>query len=117
MDFAPTIRAKCSCGCRRLTMTLTGSAAAANWHIASLDSPVDGIPIRFAFLKPQQPAAQAVLFLNGRSEWIEKYFELPELFNLGDDTIWITLDHRGQGDSGGPRAYVASYADYAADAA
>jgi len=98
-------------------MTPIVSAAIANWHIASLDSPVDGIPIRFAFLKPQQPAAQAVLILNGRSEWIEKYTDLPDWMDLGDDTIWVTMDHRGQGESGGPRAYVATYDDYAQDAA
>lgn len=98
-------------------MTPTVSAAIANWHIASLDSPVDGIPIRFAVLKSHQPARQAVLILNGRSEWIEKYTVLPDWMDLGDDTLWITMDHRGQGESGGPRAYVASYEHYALDAA
>lgn len=98
-------------------MTPIGSAATANWRIASLDSPVDGIPIRFAFLKPQQLAVQAVLILNGRSEWIEKYTNLPDWMNLGAHTLWITMDHRGQGESGGPRAYVATYDDYAQDAA
>jgi lysophospholipase len=98
-------------------MTPTVSAAIANWCIASLDSPVDGTPIRFAVLKPQQSAAQAVLILNGRSEWIEKYTDLPAWMNLGAHTLWITMDHRGQGESGGPRAYVATYDDYAQDAA
>lgn len=98
-------------------MTPTVSAALGNWHIANLDSPVDGIPIRFAFLRPKKEATQAVLILNGRSEWIEKYTDLADWMDLGDDTLWVTLDHRGQGDSGGPRAYVASYEDYALDAA
>ncbi len=98
-------------------MTPTVSAAIANWHKSSLDSPVDGIPIRFAYLKPHRPATQAVLILNGRSEWIEKYTDLPDWMDLGDDTLWVTMDHRGQGESGGPRAYVSSYEDYALDAA
>lgn len=98
-------------------MTPTGSVGKASWHIANLDSPIDGIPIRFAVLKPARPAAQAVLFLNGRSEWIEKYLDLPDWVDLGDDTLWITMDHRGQGESGGPRAYVESYDDYVTDAA
>jgi lysophospholipase len=97
-------------------MTPTVSAAQGDWHIANLDSPVDGIPIRFAFLRPRKEAKQAVLILNGRSEWIEKYTDLPDGINLGDDTLWITMDHRGQGESGGPRAYVSSYDDYAQDA-
>ena len=98
-------------------MTPIASAPGANWHIASLDSPVDGIPIRFAIRKPKQLAVRALVILNGRSEWIEKYTELPDWMDLGDDTLWITLDHRGQGESGGPRAYVASYDDYAMDVA
>jgi lysophospholipase len=98
-------------------MTPTVSAARANWHTANLDSPVDGITIRFAVLKPRQRARQAVLILNGRSEWIEKYFELPDWMNLGDDTLWVTMDHRGQGESGGPRSHVTSYEDFALDAA
>ena len=53
-------------------MTPTVSATLDNWHIANLDSPVDGIPIRFAFLRPQKEPTQAVLILNGRSESIEK---------------------------------------------
>ncbi|WP_176737080.1 alpha/beta hydrolase [Oligoflexus tunisiensis] len=96
-------------------MTPTVSAARASWHTASLDSPVDGVPIRFAVLKPQQTPRQAVLILNGRSEWIEKYFELPDWMDLGDDTLWVTMDHRGQGGSGGTRSYVTSYEDYALD--
>jgi lysophospholipase len=98
-------------------MTATVSAALDNWHTANLDSPIDGIPIRFAVLQPKKTATQAVLILNGRSEWIEKYTDIPNWMDLGDDTLWVTLDHRGQGESGGPRAYVASYEDYALDAA
>lgn len=98
-------------------MTPTDSAALGSWHIANLDSPVDGVPIRFAFLRPKKEATQAVLILNGRSEWIEKYTDLADWMDLGDHTLWVTLDHRGQGESGGPRAYVASYEDYALDAA
>lgn len=98
-------------------MTQTATVGTSNWHTASLDSPVDGIPIRFAFLKPKKTPTHAVLMMNGRSEWVEKYFDLPDFFQLGDETLWITLDHRGQGESGGPRAYVATYDDFANDAA
>jgi len=99
-------------------MTPTDTTAAANWHIANLDSPVDGVPIRFGVYRPKQKKpSRAVLLLNGRSEWIEKYAEVPDWIQLSDDILWVTLDHRGQGDSGGARAFVAHYDDYAADAA
>ncbi len=98
-------------------MTHGDSRAIGQWHKASLDSPVDGISIRFAFLKPlHKKPGRAVLLLNGRSEWIEKYARLPELLTVSDDTMWITLDHRGQGESGGPKAFVNSYDDYVEDA-
>ena len=37
--------------------------------------------------------------------------------DLGDETLWVTMDHRGQVDPGGLSLYVASYEDYALDAA
>ncbi|MCX6128564.1 MAG: alpha/beta hydrolase, partial [Proteobacteria bacterium] len=98
-------------------MTLKDSVMETPWHISTFDSPIDGISIRFAYLRPNKKAQRAILFLNGRSEWIEKYAMLPELFKLGDDVLWISLDHRGQGGSGGIRAHVDTYADFAVDAA
>ncbi len=63
------------------------------------------------------PARRWVIFMNGRSEWIEKYDFLPELLGLSDDTGFLTWDHRGQGQSTGKRGAIDSYATFASDAA
>jgi lysophospholipase len=64
-----------------------------------------GVPARF------------VVFLNGRTEWIEKYLYLARDLGLPDDTAFLTMDHRGQGASGGARSYVEDYDDFAKDVA
>jgi lysophospholipase len=56
------------------------------------------------------------VFINGRTEWIEKNMELPELLQLPEDCGFLTWDQRGQGASGGARAFVRHYDDYVFDA-
>ena len=75
----------------------------------------DGVKIRYGIWRGQQKPTQAVLFLNGRTEWIEKYDFIPGLLNLKDSTAFVSIDHRGQGASGGRRAHIDSYDDFAAD--
>ncbi len=58
-----------------------------------------------------------ILFLNGRSEWIEKYSYLHDDLCKKDEVAFVTMDHRGQGDSGGTRAFVSDYDHYASDVA
>ncbi len=56
-----------------------------------------------------------LVFVNGRSEWIEKY---PQLFNelqLPPHISCLTFDHRGQGRSDGRRGTIDSYETYADD--
>ena len=59
--------------------------------------------IRWGLFTQQAECKRFVLFVNGRSEWIEKYHYLPELLQLPSDCGFLTLDHRGQGASGGTR--------------
>ena len=87
-----------------------------SWSIHHLKSPVDGASIRYATI-PSEEASYGILLLNGRSEWIEKYATLPDKLELGPRFLWATMDHRGQGGSEGERAHVASYDDFAQDAA
>lgn len=103
-------------------MTSTASATSDLWQIDHLESPVDGIKIRYGtwtspFFEANSNKKWGVLLLNGRSEWIEKYVEVPKDFALGDNVIWATLDHRGQGASEGVRGHVDSYESFAQDAA
>ncbi len=62
-------------------------------------------------------ADRFVFFLNGRTEWVEKYSYLPFDLKLPSNTAFVAIDHRGQGGSGGARAFVESYDDYASDLA
>ncbi|MBC7660286.1 MAG: alpha/beta hydrolase [Chitinophagaceae bacterium] len=84
------------------------------WFIHHLKSPVDGILIRYAD-RPVTGKKLNILFLNGRSEWIEKYEDLPNDTKFGEDAYWVTMDHRGQGASEGLRSHVKSYDDFATD--
>jgi alpha-beta hydrolase superfamily lysophospholipase len=56
-----------------------------------------------------------VVFLNGRTEWLEKYAYLADDLGMPDGTAFLTWDHRGQGGSGGVRSYVDDYETYAKD--
>lgn len=58
-----------------------------------------------------------LLLINGRAEWLEKYCYVPGDLGLPSGTAVLAWDHRGQGLSGGARAFVDSYDSYAADAA
>jgi lysophospholipase len=55
-----------------------------------------------------------IILLGGRTEWIEKYNYVAE--ELGRDG-WkiLTMDHRGQGLSGGRRGHVDDYRQFALD--
>lgn len=71
--------------------------------------------IRWGLYSQQSTCNRYVLFVNGRSEWIEKYHDLPALLNLPKDCGFLTLDHRGQGASGGIRGDVETYDHYVED--
>lgn len=87
-----------------------------SWKISKLVSPVDGKMIRYAVFSRSSECQRAVVFSNGRTEWIEKYTDfLCHDLGLPDDVMIVTLDHRGQGDSEGSRAHVTSYQEFAQD--
>lgn len=58
-----------------------------------------------------------VVFMNGRTEWLEKYCYVPESLDLPKGTAVLTWDHRGQGASGGARSFVDDYETFSQDAA
>ena len=57
-----------------------------------------------------------MIFLNGRSEWIEKYAYIAADLALPAGTGFLTWDHRGQGASGGSRAHIDHYETFVQDA-
>ncbi len=72
--------------------------------------------IRFGMnVVPNVKPLRAVVFVSGRNEWIEKYDFLPSLLPLRPDTVYLSWDHRGQGQSGGDLANVSTYDHYAKD--
>lgn len=73
------------------------------------------LDLRFGVIPARTTARRFIVFLNGRTEWIEKYSYLPGDLGLPADCSFLTLDHRGQGASGGARAYVDDYMSYARD--
>jgi lysophospholipase len=80
----------------------------------------DGVPIRYACWKTRSPAAKGtVLLAQGRTEYIEKYFETAtDLLQAGFDVC--TFDWRGQGGSGRAlrdprRGFVDSFDQYVMD--
>jgi len=78
----------------------------------------DSLDLRYAVTPASTEAvSRYVVFLNGRTEWIEKYDYLVKDLNLDDRTGFLTMDHRGQGGSGGARAFIDSYDTYARDCA
>lgn len=92
----------------------SASKTTPSWSVKHLKSPVDGISIRYA-TRGKKNAKTRILFLNGRSEWIEKYEDLPESTKFAEDSLWVMMDHRGQGASGGARSHVKSYDHFAKD--
>jgi len=93
------------------------SKTAPTWSIKTLKSPVDGLKIRYGVREMTGDPVHRILLLNGRSEWIEKYADLPDATRYGENALWVSMDHRGQGASEGKRAHVKSYDDFARDVA
>lgn len=92
------------------------SNSARQWTFDFFKSDVDGMAIRYGMYgAPTTVYKNYVLFLNGRTEWIEKYHFVPEALGLNDDTGFVAIDHRGQGASGGVRGYVDSYDSFGRD--
>lgn len=89
------------------------------WQITRL-APGKGPTLRYGVSLPSgattEHMARFIVFINGRTEWIEKYSHIPADLQLEDDIGFLTWDHRGQGASGGERAFIDDYSDYTADA-
>ncbi|MFK7873330.1 MAG: alpha/beta fold hydrolase [Oligoflexales bacterium] len=79
-------------------------------------SPVDQTSIRYCYAAPQEEASLCVVVLNGRGEFYEKYLDLFQDLSLPEDAGFLSWDHRGQGLSGGDRAWVSDFHDYGKDA-
>ena len=62
------------------------------------------------------PPTSFLVFINGRSEWTEKYHDLRQRLNIKDSCCVVTWDHRGQGLSDGEPYHIDDYKTYVADA-
>jgi lysophospholipase len=86
------------------------------WKTGMIRDSSDTINIRWATYFPQPGTPrQWLVFLNGRSEWIEKYAYVAPDMHLPEDCGFLTMDHRGQGGSGGARSFVEDYSHFASD--
>lgn len=98
-------------------MPLKSPQASYLWQEHVLSSPVDQTRIRYALYRSRSiEPKRYIVFLNGRTEWIEKYHDLPNCLRLPAGYGFLTMDHRGQGASEGHPAHVDSYDDFAKDA-
>lgn len=89
-------------------------AAPSSLAIRTVRDRRDTLDLRYGLVTNGAPR-QFVVFLNGRTEWVEKYDYLATDLELPEGTGFLTMDHRGQGASGGARAYVDDYDTYAED--
>lgn len=88
-----------------------------NWNYSTLLSCNGKEKIRVAtYLANGVECDHWFVFLNGRSEFIEKYMDLPKDLDLPANVGFLTWDHQGQGKSGGPRSHISSYDIFAEDA-
>jgi lysophospholipase len=74
----------------------------------------DSATLRCGIAGAKKPSHWLV-FLNGRTEWSEKYEHLLQDLPMSDDCGFLTFDHRGQGASDGERAWIDSYDTFAKD--
>ncbi|MFD1198950.1 alpha/beta fold hydrolase [Brucella gallinifaecis] len=87
---------------------------------AGLFKAKDNIDLRYAILKPQTtPSLGTIVLLQGRNEFIEKYFETMSNLSGRGFTV-ATMDWRGQGGSqrllkDHMRGYVRRFSDYTDD--
>lgn len=86
-------------------------------RIRTIRDSTNSLDLRLGVSENADSASRFLVFANGRSEWVEKYEQLPSDLNVSRDTGFLIFDHRGQGGSGGARAWIDSYDTYAADMA
>lgn len=88
----------------------------ASFRIELTRDPADTLDLRYGVhFQGRGEPKRYVVFLNGRTEWLEKYAYLATDLGLDEHTAMLTWDHRGQGASGGVRSYVDDYETYAKD--
>jgi alpha-beta hydrolase superfamily lysophospholipase len=88
-----------------------------SWNIKFARDKEDSLDLRYGVWPNENKHDRYVIFLNGRTEWIEKYHYLPADLGLPTDVGFATMDHRGQGASGGARATIDHYDSFASDTA
>jgi alpha-beta hydrolase superfamily lysophospholipase len=86
-------------------------------RIHTIRDRTNSLDLRFAVSDNADSANRFLVFANGRSEWIEKYENFPSDLKVSADTGFLIFDHRGQGGSGGARAWIDHYDTYANDMA
>ncbi|MCX6118826.1 MAG: alpha/beta fold hydrolase [Proteobacteria bacterium] len=89
---------------------------APNLEFSTIRDSSDTLDLRFASLPGSTKKERQLAFCTGRTEWSEKYAHLPEELKLNKNTGFTIWDHRGQGMSGGARAWIDNYDTYSKDA-
>ncbi len=99
-------------------MTLESKDLSQPMRIHSLRDPSNSLDLRIGKQQSGEgPIDRWIAFSNGRTEWIEKYVDLGRDLRIGKQTGFLTWDHRGQGASGGARAWIHDYETYCLDMA
>ena len=86
-------------------------------RIQTIRDQSNSLELRYGVSENADTASRFLVFANGRSEWLEKYEAFPNDLRISSDTAFLIFDHRGQGGSGGARAWIDHYDTYAADMA
>jgi lysophospholipase len=89
------------------------------WSVATLRDEENTLSLRYGVYQPKEGVAanRFVILMNGRTEYLEKYNYFVDDLDLPPDCHLLTMDHRGQGASGGARGHIDSYDTFCKDTA
>ena len=104
-----------SCGSPHHSHQLS-SQPTAHLQISHLPLSSSDASLRYGIFAPSELQKQAtdsiIVFLLGKGEWIEQYLPLYQKLYAKLQRPILTLDHLGQGGSGGERGHIGSYHEY-----
>jgi lysophospholipase len=89
-----------------------------HWEVSTVRDETNSLSLRYGIYRPdsETPADKYIVLLNGRTEYLEKYNYFVSDLQLPPNCHLISMDHRGQGASGGARGHIDSYDTFAKDA-
>jgi alpha-beta hydrolase superfamily lysophospholipase len=99
---------------------MSSNSAGSNrtFKISTIRDRSNSLDLRFGIQPPVSGNCERwLVFSNGRTEWLDKYCDLAQDIGVAPTTSYLGFDHRGQGGSGGARAWIDSYTCFAKDMA